>query len=481
MSKSEQHVEKSIPAEIELTPDHRKKIAQLLSERPDRFLDARDFVGRAIDVFLTWERTPAKATAKMAEMEPTLDQFALMSQMLQPEELGRMYPGYPKNFGSRWKEFLKSNSLVIPTKIKESEKQHDARKSENDFEGMQENILESCEFIKKVGAFDNISVEGFDEISFDGWPLLFTHYSRLFPAKIGILTLADMMREQKSPVIDLNEFKIKAYDIAEEVSAKMMIFEKENKKTRDEKKSTGLPKPYLSEEMTSAQAITEQRYKDRYFGKMVKNIKTGEIHFEGLLMALGLIRVFAREREVRVTLTENGKKFCLFENPVFKGKMDVSLSKDECEFLSTKCIPQRLLELKMIKNAINIVRETDFGKTKDMTDDLDNVCYDAVLEFIKSNNSKKFGAKIKTDIIDRTDKINTENKIIEKKISHAGDNPDEIRRLKSMIRQTPISACRIATMGRMSELGIVVWNINENGRSEYTITDHKLVESIMNL
>lgn len=198
-------------------------------------------------------------------------------------------------------------------------------------------------------------------------------------------------------------------------------------------------------------------------------------------MALGLIRVFSREKEVKITLTETGKKFCLFENPVFKGKMDVSLSKDESEFLSTKCIPQRRLELQMIKNAIKIVRETDYGKTKDMTDDLDNVCYDAVLEFVKSRDSKKFGAKIKSDIIDRTDKINEENKLIENKIAHVGDNPDEIRKLKTMIRQTPISACRIATMGRMSELGIVIWNINESGRSEYTITDHKLVESILNL
>lgn len=385
-----------------------------------------------------------------------------------------MYPGYPKNFGSKWDEFLKSSPPEIATRTNKFQRQHEARQSKNDFEVMQENIPKSCEFIKQIGGFDKISVDGFDEISFDDRALLFTHYSRLFPAKIGVITLADMMREQKSPVIDLDDFKIKAYDIAEEISTEMIKFENENKKTREEKKSTGLPKPYLSEEITSAQAITEQRYKDRYFGKSIKNKETGEIHFEGLLMALGLIRVFAREKKTKVTLTEMGKKFCLFENPVFKGKMDVSLSKDESEFLSTKCIPQRHLELRMIKNAINIIKETDYGKTKDMTDDLDNVCYDAVLGFVKSKDARKFGDKIKSDIIDKTDKIRAENIDIRKKISAAENNPEEARKLKDMIRQTPISACRIATMGRMSELGIVVWRINEVGRSEYTITDHSL-------
>ena len=38
---------KEIDIEIKLTPDHRKKIAQLLEDSPDRFLDARDFVSRA--------------------------------------------------------------------------------------------------------------------------------------------------------------------------------------------------------------------------------------------------------------------------------------------------------------------------------------------------------------------------------------------------------------------------------------------------
>ena len=152
MSKNEQSVE--VPAEIELTPDHRKKIQHLFSEHPDRFLDARDFVGRAIDIFLTWERTPEKATAKMSEMDPTMEQFVLMSQMMQPKELEKIYPGYPEKFGNKWKEFIKSSPPGMATKTNESKRQREARQSERDFEEMQENTLKSCEFIKQVGGFD---------------------------------------------------------------------------------------------------------------------------------------------------------------------------------------------------------------------------------------------------------------------------------------------------------------------------------------
>lgn len=97
MSKSDHSVKEIVPVEIELTPDHRKKITQLLSERPNRFLDARDFVGRAIDIFLTWERTPEKASAKMAEMDPTMEQFALAASMMKPEELENV-SGIPEKF-----------------------------------------------------------------------------------------------------------------------------------------------------------------------------------------------------------------------------------------------------------------------------------------------------------------------------------------------------------------------------------------------
>ena len=86
---------KVIDAEIKLTPDHRKKISQLLQDYPDRFLDARDCVSRALDVFLTWEKDPINSMTKMAEMEPTMKQFQFMKMALNPEKLKEMHPEFP--------------------------------------------------------------------------------------------------------------------------------------------------------------------------------------------------------------------------------------------------------------------------------------------------------------------------------------------------------------------------------------------------
>ena len=36
-------------------------------------------------------------------------------------------------------------------------------------------------------------------------------------------------------------------------------------------------------------------------------------------------------------------------------------------------------------------------------------------------------------------------------------------------KETPIEACRVATMGRLSELGLIKWKIGPNTSSEYTI------------
>ena len=475
MSKEKQSW-KEIDSEIKLTPFHRKKIIETLNENPDRFSDARNFVERAIDILLVWENDPVNSTPKMTEMDPTMKQFQYMSKMMKSPELKKIFPNFPEQWGSKYDDFVKANPLEIPG-VNPAEKQQEARQSEKDFEKIQEKMIEANNFLRET-KFNEITEKEFEEIAYDGWPLISTNYSRLFPAKIAVVTLAEMMRETKSPIIDFEEFKIKAYDIAEEISSKLIQYETENDKKRSEKKSTGLPKPYLLEQITSAQAIKEKRYKDRYFGKITKSKELGSIHLDGLLSALGLIKVFSKNKDVKITLTEMGKKFCLFENPVFKGKIDESLSKDESECLSTKCIPQRPLEHKIVRNIIKLVAETSHGKTPDMACDLNRDCFESINEFLKSNNLKKFEAKIKREVMSKSEKIIESNKEIDKRIADAGENEDEIRALKIMKKQTPIEAIRIATMGRISELGIVNWKINESGRSEYTIADEKLAKSI---
>ena len=93
---------------IRLSPDHQRKINQLVEANPDRFRDADDFIFRAIDVFLSWEKNPVKTIEKLTDMEPTILQFAFMQSMMEPDILKEIYPGYPEKYGSEWTEFLNS-------------------------------------------------------------------------------------------------------------------------------------------------------------------------------------------------------------------------------------------------------------------------------------------------------------------------------------------------------------------------------------
>ena len=441
---------------IRLSPDHQRKINQLVEASPDRFRDADDFIFRAIDVFLSWEKNPVKVIDKLTDMEPTMLQFAFMQSMMEPDVLKQIYPGYPEKYGNEWKEFL--NSIPDTGKTaNEPEITQQTFESDNEFENIQNNLDSTRDFIKQIN-FNEISKEGYDDVKFDGWPLLFTHYSRLLPVKIAITLLGNMMREQKSPVINFNDFRARAYELAEEISKKLTVYEKENKKTREEKISTGLPRPTIINEVTAKQALAEQRYKDRYFGKLKRRHDTGETTFEGALMALGIIKIFAKKKDVLITLTDLGKKFYLLDNPIINGTNFPAFSNEEREFLVTKIIPNRPLETKLIKTATEIITYED-ALSSEITDTLDMEFENTLKNFVKKSNDKKFTDKIQSDIIDKTDELRQNNEG----------------------KQTPVEACRIATMGRLTELGVVSWDINKEGKSEYEIADNELAIAIKKL
>ncbi|MBL77269.1 MAG: hypothetical protein CL763_10170 [Chloroflexi bacterium] len=437
--------------DYKISPDHQKKIARALES--GRFNDSREFVFRAIDVFLAWESNPQMAMGKMTEMSPTIAQYAFMQGMMDANALKQMYPGYPEAFGEEWDEFLQNNPNAVPqqesTSMGDAQNQQKARKHKGDLQILRGRQEETREYIKQID-FKEISLkdEGFEEITFDGWPLLHTHYSRFLPAKIGVSALADLMYEQKKPVVTLNTFRIAGYDIAEEASEEIHAYEKENKITRTEKISTGLPKPYDGD-ITAKEALAEQRWKDKVFGKMRKSKETGNLSFEGELMALGLIKIWRKNKEFQVTLSELGKAFVTLENPVIDNKISNlrAFYEPEKEFIARKILPQRELELKVSKAAITIVQESEV-LSGEMADYLDKVFKDVIEEFCEKKSI--FSDKIRNDFL---------------KKKKAGNDP--------------IEGLRAATMGRLAELTIVSWEIDENSKSVYKIRDDKLADSVL--
>ena len=65
-----------------IKPNDHKKIKKLLEEFPDRYLDIRDFISTAIEIFYTWETNPLRGKKMMEEMEQTVPQLAMMKTMM---------------------------------------------------------------------------------------------------------------------------------------------------------------------------------------------------------------------------------------------------------------------------------------------------------------------------------------------------------------------------------------------------------------
>jgi len=152
---------------------------------------------------------------------------------------------------------------------------------------------------------------------------------------------------------------------------------------------------------------------------------------------LGLIYVFEENGEMYVTLTNKGKKFSLLHNPVISGNYkDIALTKEESEFILNELISDLELEKLFIDAALRVVKNPP--KKSKITDLLDE-------EFLKTFN--KFKAK--------NPKIVKDYEL------------NNLKTLSDEATKKRIVGWRVATMGRISELRVVNWEVNKSGESEY--------------
>ena len=176
-------------------------------------------------------------------------------------------------------------------------------------------------------------------------------------------------------------------------------------------------------------------------------------------------------------MTELGKEFYKLPNPVLSGDYSHAFSDDEVEFITEKLIPQRELEDLLCKKALEIVSSVSDQEEqlKKLSEAFENV----VVEFIKSYKGTYLDGTSNQAIKERLYK--EYGKVVEdpdwkaelerlQEISN--DDPtnaelkDEIQKLVDIEKR--LEACRVATMGRLSELGLIKWKIGPNTSSEYT-------------
>ena len=123
----------------------------------------------------------------------------------------------------------------------------------------------------------------------------------------------------------------------------------------------------------------------------------------------------------------------------------VFVSLCEINYIIEKLIPERELEDKLVKRVLESVKNFD-GKDK-IAIKLNEDFLQEFNDFVKSYDHKEHKARLIKDFIDKG-----------------------IPQVDKGEAVPPIIACRVATMGRLSELKLVDWSIDEDSHSKYRLT-----------
>ena len=227
-----------------------------------------------------------------------------------------------------------------------------------------------------------------------------------------------MIKSQKR-WIELGEFQEQGFEFAERIAFKLKEVEINENIPRNKKLSTGLPTPKL--ELIGLHGISKRkkeeklhRGKTRFIEQIIGKDNTKDQGFSGACFELGLLGVKYDEGLCYVSLTELGKQFALLENPILdKEILIIPFSDSEIQFILKKIYPRFRLEAKTVHRIVDWLKQEKLTSNQ-----LDQLFKDA--------NRKYFMKE------------------------------------------------RIATMGRLSELQIVDWKIDRQGKSHYTLNQAKI-------
>ena len=332
--------------------------------------------------------------------------------------------------------------------------------------------------VEKFSASENL-------VELDASRLMHQSYNRFFPLKILVTTLGLMIEKNKTEENEFGEarwigyekFQDESYGISLELSDKLRSMKSKKGDKRNMRISTGLP---ISHEVsfsvyseiqkqTMEKAEKDEKSRQRFFDCFV-GLKESTVRrhlddvtesgekqdiFSGALNETGLVYLRNNNGKLEITLSEDGFEFFQYENPVIKniiiikdtnpksptfdkptgidfnrnadGIIEKIFSEDERKFIRKTIIPKFTLEKQIIDDIVTKIKKDKDGKVK--AEVLDDVIEDSVIEWRKNNQ----------DIADEQ-KIDEKNKDV----------------------------YRIATMGRLAEIGIVNWEIEE-GISWYSI------------
>lgn len=267
--------------------------------------------------------------------------------------------------------------------------------------------------------------------------LIWSFYNRFLPIKIIIYQLADSVSPEQ-PWFDLEELRETAVIIAQDWCRVLKEYESEKQISRNKRLSIGLPlHPVELENLKRKKDVRKmenkitsgkKRFMNQFIGRYYKNDET----FGGACFELGLISVKLAGNRGLVSLTELGKELAILENPILHERnFDKAFSNQEMKLIYKKIIPQFKLEKRLVDDVVNKLKIKKLG-AKD-TDPIFGEYEKEILEFY-FNEPEKLTIKRKEEVVVQS---------------------------------------RVATMGRLAELGIVNWDVDRSGYSHYSLNKEK--------
>lgn len=265
---------------------------------------------------------------------------------------------------------------------------------------------------------------------------IWSFHNRFFPVKIAIFSLASLVTSEK-PWYDLEEWKEIATISAQGWYKVLREFELENDFKMHQRMTIGLPTHNFeltrvkkkSEKLKLQKKIesSKNRFANQFVGRFNKKNET----MEGACFLMNLISVKFSGSRCLVSLTKLGKKLALLENPLFKKDFTKVFSNEEVQLIHSEIISKFKTEQQIIKDIIEELKQ----KT------------------LTSNQIQDIFTGYKKLIFE-----------------YASDKPEE---LDENQKKDKIIQVRVATMGRLSELKIVDWDVI-NSISHYSINKEKI-------
>lgn len=271
------------------------------------------------------------------------------------------------------------------------------------------------------------------QITFPSHDLIWSFYNRFFPVKLVVRQLATLINPQ-NVWVEINQIQDASYWYAEQWSSRLRQYEEDHDLVRNEKLSTGLPTPlseiskargFQKRKVESKIMASKIRFLEQFLGRPIK--KDPPHDFKGACFDMALMGVRVEEKKCHVTLTDQGMEFALLENPIIdRDQYDHLFSSEEIDFIFNKIIPRFKLENTIVNKILNALYEKELT-----SDEIDKIFEDEKLHYYQKK--KPIGKK-------------------------------EIAEFqKEIVRE------RIATMGRLSEIRKVKWQIDNYGKSRYSL------------